>query len=259
MQYLAWNLLDLFGMRITWRPDFEPNRPLTTHPSSSTRHMGAESPHAGMDKIEQEVILMASVATAELANCRVAQGSVGDSSTFAHFLADMEQFEGRFRSILLDPSLSRYQTARLNRIFRAYQQLRPVGQLRRHIEFPLLSITEHNDFIRMELGKAVGAVTLLGHKCVHSMREPGWAGFMEAQAAHEQAEAQVQETRRRLRAVLSSGAFRAAQAALFALDVACVAFHGIAKEHSEILRPEVINQMGNLMSRTLRDDLPALM
>lgn len=252
MQYLARNLLKLSLMRITWHPDFESNRPLKTHSSSPTWHKGAESPHPGIDKIEQEVILMASVATAELTNCRVTQGSVGDSSTFVHFLADMELFEGRFRSILLDPSLSHYQTARLNRIFRAYQQLRPVGQLRRHIEFPLLSITEHNNFIRMELGKAVGAVTLLGHKCIPSMREPGWAAFMEAQVANEQAEAQVQETRKRLLAVLSPGAFRAAQAALFALEVACVAFHGIAKDHSEILCPEAINKMGNLLPRALQ-------
>ena len=201
---------------------------------------------------------MASVVLVELSNCRVGRRISEADSTFAHFLADMEQFEGRFRSVLLDPTLSRYQTARLNRIFRAYQQLRPLGQLNRHIEFPIRSIDEHHEFIQMELCKAVEAVIQLGKRSIHTMSQPGWASFLEAHAAHEQAQAQIAETRKRFRSVLTPGAFRAAQAALLALDVASAAFQGIAHEHSEILNPDAYNEMGSHLPRTRRDDLPSL-
>jgi pyruvate carboxylase len=111
----------------------------------------------------------------------------------------------------------------------------------------------------MELCKAVEAVIQLGKRSVHTMNQPGWAGFLEAHAAHEQAQAQIDEARKRFRSVLTPGAFRAAHAALLALDVATAAFQSIAHEHSEVLNQEAYNEMGNHLPRTRRDDLPSLL
>ncbi len=216
--------------------------------------MIAESPHPALDSIEQEVILMASVVLAELASCRVGQGVSEEASTFAHFLAEMSQFEGHFRGILLDPSLSRCQTARLSRVFRTYQHLRPLAQMSRHIEFPIRALEEHHEFIQRELGKTVSAVVLLGRRATFTLHEPGWSSFLEAHAAHEQAQAQIEETRKRLQVVLSPEAFRIAQAALLSLEVSCTAFLGIAQDHSEVLRPEILNQMGWPLPRPLNNN-----
>lgn len=231
-------------MRITWRSDFENAQPTEPAFTPALRRQIIESPHPALDKIEQDVALMAAIAAAEVATCRLGQGISEKASTFSHFLGDLEQFEGGIRGLLLDTSLSRYKTFRLNRVFRAYQLLRPIGQLRRHIEFPLLAILEHNEFIRMEMSKATEAVAAQGRKAAQTMREPGWPSYLEVCAAQEQAQAVIQEARRRFRTVLSPGAYRAAQAALIALEVASEAFQGIAHGHSEVLRADVINQLG---------------
>ena len=245
-------------MRITWHPGFERHRALSPSKPSAAHPAIAESHNPALEAMEQEVLLMAAVVTAELASCRMGRGISQEDSTFSHFLADMNQFEGRFRGILLDPSLSRYQTARLNRIFRTYQKLRPVTQLRRHIEFPIRALAEHNDFIQLELSKAVSAVMTLGRRATFTLHEPGWAGFLEAHAAHEQAQAQLAEARKRFQAVLSPEAYRAVQASLLALDIICAAFLAIAQEHAEILRPEILNQMGSPLPRTIENNVSVL-
>lgn len=231
-------------MRIAWRNNFEKAQPQPRPVQPNAKRAVVETPNPTLDKLERDIILMASVSVAELAMCRLGQGVPESASTFSQFLADSEQFEGTFRSVLLDTSLSRFQTARLNRIFRSYQLLRPITQLRRHIEFPILSLTEHNDFIRHELAKAVEAVTTQGRKSAATMREPGWSMYLEAHTSYDEAQATLIEARQRFLTVLTPGGFRTSQAALLALEVASTAYLGLAKEHSERLRPEIINQMG---------------
>lgn len=234
-------------MRIAWRNNYEraatPNATRVV-PATTARRQVVEVQNPLLDKLERDVTLMASVSVAELSMCRLGTSVPESASTFSHYLADMEQFEGTFRSVLLDTSLSRYQTVRLNRIFRSYQLLRPIAQLRRHIEFPIFCVEEHPDFLRHELTRAVEEVLVLGRKAAATMRSPGWAAYGEAYARYEAAMALILESRRRFRAVLSPGAFRTVQAALLALEVACSAYQNLAREHSEELVADKINQMG---------------
>ena len=245
-------------MRITWRSDFESTQSTERVVVPANRRQLIENPHPALDKMEHDVALMVAIAAADLATCRLGHGISEEASTFSHFLADLEHFEGGIRGLLLDTSLSRYKTTRLNRVFRAYQLLRPIGQLRRHIEFPLLAIQEHSEFIRLEISKAIEAVASQGRKAAQTMREPGWGSYLEVCAAQEQAQAVIQEARRRFRVVLTPGAYRAAQASLMALEVACETFQGIAHQHSEVLRAEVINQMGAPVMRTYNNNRTSL-
>ena len=242
-------------MRIAWRNNYEKAQPQPQTIQPHVKRTVVETPNPTLDKLERDISLMASVSVAELAMCRLGHSVPENASTFSHFLADSEQFEGTFRSVLLDTSLSRFQTARLNRIFRSYQLLRPIAQLRRHIEFPILSLNEHNDFIRHELTKTVEAVTALGRKAAATMREPGWSAYLEAHATHGAAQQLITESRRRFQAVLTPGAFRTSQAALLALEVASSAYLSLAREHSEALRPEVINKMGAPIPAPLNNEL----
>ena len=220
-------------MRIAWRPAFECPRTLLALPNPEIVFSRGRTEPANprLAALEREVGLLVSVAAAELAASRLGVPAAPDDSS-SLFLADMPALEGRFRTVLLDPSLTEHQERRLRRARTAYQSLLPVRSLRHQIELPLYQLEEHNALVRFELGRAAEAVAWLGKKATLTVREPDTHARRTFLEVEETAQAILRQAGFRLCTVLSPEGFRTAQAALLALDAARLAFTDILKDYT---------------------------
>lgn len=191
----------------------------------------AEPQHLGLEALEREVQLFVTVAAAEIAASRLGR-SAQDNASSSLFLLDMEQLEGRFRTVLVDPALTESQNERLTRARDTYRQLLPIRRLRNHVELPMRLLEEHNAFIRFELARAAEAVAWLGKKAVLAVREPDTLSRQQFQETEEMAQAALLEATRRLQTVLSPYRFCVVRASLLALDVAREGFVDILERYT---------------------------
>lgn len=231
-------------MRSFWPTD------LTTggvHPQPSPIRAArgiAETPSPELDRLERDAALLVSVGAAHLASARSSVALSDDASTFAQFLGELNQFEGRVRSLLLDTRLSRCQQARLERVGRTFYELRPMAKLRRHVELAMRVEHPHHEFIRFELMRAIEAVATHGRATVLTMNATVPGQTQDTETAARAAYHQVFESAKRLAAVVEPEFFLVVRGGLLALTVASDAFCAISADYAKILDPNVLNRHG---------------
>lgn len=206
-------------MRIPWRAAFEP--PLARVPLVFS-HGKAEPRNHTLETLEAETLSLIATASREL----LGAASLGEQ---------LERFEGRLRGLLLDPSLTPRQAARLERAQRHYHLLLPLGQVRQHTERAGRLVRESNGLVRFELARLSATVAWLGSKTAGVLTEPGGLqeeGFYSAQSAAAQELAFLEI---HLQAELSPREWRITRAALLALGLASDTFTALHAEHTRLL------------------------
>jgi hypothetical protein len=248
-----------YCMKLFWRPEHKtkivtvPSMPETDF-RPTTRTI-AERSLPELDALEQETLQLVQIAVAYLSATRSATSITNEHSTFGRFLEDLEQFEGRIRSLLLDSRLSKHQRERVARVSRTFQSILPMPRLPRHIQLPMHNAPSHPDLIRIELIRSIDAVVAHGKAAIATIGEPGQKNSDFCRAADVSAGLIVRESALKLAGVLEPGTFRFVRGGLIALAVAQAAFREINSDHATVLDPNVLNRFGVENSGSLSHEL----